>query len=191
MLRTGICLILGLLMLTGSTGSEAGPRVGDKFGSWTFLCKAYGPGETKCALVQELRLKKNGRSGKHLLAVNLGYIGSANVLALSLRTPLNAYLPAGVSINIDSGKRKKVPYRQCKTTGCVGMLKVSGKLRDELRRGLKMNVIYTLIMKKGVVKVPVSVSLRGVSAGLQALDGDSISPSDNDGGITETLSPVF
>jgi invasion protein IalB len=164
-------VVFALFILLLPAVGEAGPKVGDKFGRWTFTCKAYGPGETKCALVQEVRLKKGGRSGKRLLLATMGYIGSSNVLALAVRTPLNAYLPTGVVISVDSGRQRTIPFRQCKTDGCASVVKITRQFRDELTKGKKLHVRFKLILKKGLLKVPASVSLHGISRGFSALDG--------------------
>jgi invasion protein IalB len=176
-----------LVTLLLSSIVEAGPRVGDRFGDWVFSCKAYGPGETKCALTQEMRLKKGG---KRILWVSLGYVGKANVLALMIRAPLNSFLPSGVQVKVDSGRQNKMLFQQCKKEGCITIKKISKNFRDELSRGNKLTAQFKLILKKGTIKIPVSISLRGTERGLLALEGKT-SSGPGRGSNKKPQSPIF
>jgi invasion protein IalB len=171
LLRFSFALFL-LLLLTFSMVAQAGPKVGDKFGAWTFSCKAIGPGETKCGLAQNVIFKRGGKPV--FLSVTVAYNDSNNVLSMALKTPLYSYLTSGISMSIDSGYGKKVPFQQCKKGGCIGVFKINKKFRNALILGRTLKTEFKVILNKVVYKVPGSISLRGMAKGLVALDGGKI-----------------
>ncbi|MBF0453410.1 MAG: invasion associated locus B family protein [Magnetococcales bacterium] len=157
-----------LLLLLLPTQGESAPKVGDRFGAWTFSCKAMGPGKTRCGLIQQVQTR---RSGKTILYATLGYAGKGGRLVLMLRTPLNIYLPTGVQVGIDSGPLQSAPLQQCKKKGCVALLKISNTLLEAFYSGTQMRVVFRVILKEGVVAVPVKLMLNGLKNGILALEG--------------------
>ncbi|MBF0193997.1 MAG: invasion associated locus B family protein [Magnetococcales bacterium] len=163
-------VVLGLLVYIAlfiPTMGFTAPQVGDKFGSWTFSCKALGPSNTKCGLTQSIVSRS---SRKLILRANLGFIGKKGELLLVLRTPLNLYLKAGVMVKVDSGPKRNMILHQCKKSGCVAMYNVSQSFRNELILGNKLLVKFKLILKEGIVGIPVKINLNGVQKGINELE---------------------
>lgn len=147
---------------------DASPRVGDRFGNWVFNCKAYGPGDTKCGLTQDVRIK-NG--GKRLFSASIAYVGPSNTLTLVMNTPLNSLLLSGVQITVDSEASVTLPFQQCRKEGCIALQKISPALRRQLAIGRKMKVSFKLILNKGLVQIPATISLDGTAKGIMVLEG--------------------
>jgi invasion protein IalB len=162
--------VMYLLLLSPGIGLAA-PKVGDRFGNWTFACMAIGPGNTKCGLTQDVVSRS---SGKRILKATLGYLGKSGELILVLRTPLNLYLPTGVVANIDSGLKRRMVLQQCKKNGCIAVAKISQSFQDELFLGSRMRIKFKIILKEGIVGIPVKINLNGTQKGIQALEKSRI-----------------
>lgn len=92
-------------------------------------------------------------------------------------TPLSVYLPAGLELKIDGGKVSRAVFESCNVSGCHAGFALNEGLLASLKKGAKL--IVTLQDTKAN-KVPVPVSLKGISAGLERL-GELPSTAANDG----------
>jgi invasion protein IalB len=162
--------ILCLFLLNPVIASSA-PKVGDRFGNWTFACMAIGPDKTKCGLTQDIT-SRNSR--KLILKATLGYIGKGGELVLLFRTPLNLYLPTGVVINIDSGRERPMMLQQCKKNGCIAAARISQSFQEELFSGSRMLVKFKIILKEGIIGIPVKINLSSTRKGILALEKSRI-----------------
>lgn len=83
-----------------------------------------------------------------------------------ISTPLNVYLPAGLELRIDGGGVRRAVFETCNVTGCHAGFALEGTLLNGLRRG---NVLTVTIKDSKATQIPLKVSLRGITAGLEAL----------------------
>lgn len=83
-----------------------------------------------------------------------------------ISTPLNVYLPAGLELSIDGGSIRRAVFETCNATGCHAGFALERTLLSNLRRG---NELRVTMRNSKATQVPVSVPLKGISAGLKAL----------------------
>lgn len=96
-------------------------------------------------------------TGQLLLLVTIGVSGSSREPVMTVRTPLQLFLPAGVAMDIDGRDAAKLDYQTCDQNGCYARTAVSNALLESMFKGLKLNItLETMARQK--VKVPMSLS---------------------------------
>lgn len=85
-----------------------------------------------------------------------------------ISAPLNVYLPAGLELRIDGGRPRRAAFETCNISGCHSGFALAKPLVENLQKG---RVLTVTIRDSKATQIPIKVSLRGLSAGLQALRG--------------------
>lgn len=140
-----------------------------RFNDWYFRCpeRPVGEGVTKryCEVVQVAQNKDGNR------LLTLGITRAARPVdgkpwIVTLITPLNVYLPADISLQIDRGKPESHAYRNCNEGGCWVIINASGDMVGRLKRGNQATIRFQTVRQKNI---NVRVSLSGVTKALEAL----------------------
>ncbi len=141
-------------------------------GDWALQC----PEDTPCLLVQHIFLK--GNREKPLLSFILQFSDKPSRLVIAIRIPLGVMLTPGIELGVDGAKASTYPFHHCRPEGCLAIFPGSRKLRKTIERGQQANVGYYLTNGK---KYSVPVSLKGITAGLRALEKAAKSERGNNG----------
>jgi len=132
-------------------------------GDWALQC----PGDKKpCTLSQRI-LVEIKETKTPIVVVTFIYAGEPNALHAILRLPLGIALAHGMGLQIDENPSVTWGISHCDREGCLTMGKISPELRKSLESGEKANVIFHTLDGKAIT---VPASLKGITAGLKALD---------------------
>lgn len=152
------------LAATAAWADGAKPGAGQAFGDWVLHCTKSKDGQGACALHQKI-LARDTRLPVAAFAIARNK--DSRELRLAVILPLGLDIPAGVS-----GKAGDVPLtfaiQTCVRRGCVANTQVDEKLLETLRGA---DAFTTTFKMRGVTDpTTVPVSLKGLDAGLKALD---------------------
>ncbi|PHS70448.1 MAG: hypothetical protein COB22_08145 [Cycloclasticus sp.] len=156
---------VGFFLLIISTAAMAAPKVGDKFGAWSFKCQATAANKTSCALSQTLVNKKTKR---RVLRVVLSKQNKSNNHQLLVLAPLGIYIPSGVVATVDKGSSISLALATCSQQGCMARGAVSRQLLQKIKAGNNLNIKFSFNPK--AKPVTLQASLKGISAGIKALN---------------------
>ena len=129
------------------------------FADWILRCS----GDSPCFLNQTVRA-----NGVELTLLNANVVFRADDSSpfIIMATPLGINLPAGVQVKVDGGGVDRLAFNTCTHEGCFVGVALTGARLKRWRRGLSAQVKY----QDGAGKpVETELSLRGITAGLEAL----------------------
>nr|VFJ72572.1 MAG: Invasion protein IalB, involved in pathogenesis [Candidatus Kentron sp. FW] len=182
-LRNIATILVSIALLMSFGGVSAKEETKNKniestaHGDWELLCpkgkdkKEKGP----CILAQRIMLEINESKSK-LPIVSFQFVHTGKpralhaILSVSLLLEGGVVLAPGVRLEIGDKKKQKPvswPFSHCNTNGCSAASKVPSKLRKQLQAANKVNVSFQTVSGKTIT---VPSSLRGITAGLKALD---------------------
>lgn len=135
-------------------------------GDWVLRCpKEKDPKQEKpCTLMQQIVAEK---AKSPVVTVVFVHAGKPSALHAILRLPLGVALPTGMNLQIDEGEESKWRFNHCEPGGCLVTSKVNPELRKRLQAGNKANISFHSLVGQ---KITVPASLRGITAGLNALE---------------------
>ncbi|MDO9415814.1 invasion associated locus B family protein [Pararhizobium sp.] len=141
----------------------------ERFGDWEIVCPAP-PAEVAAAAaapvgVCRLQQAQAVNGGKDVVFL-FNIVLQADRPVAIISAPLNVYLPAGLTLRVDAGRVERAMFESCNVSGCHAGFALGPALLAALKRG--MQLVVTLQDTK-VNKIPVKVSLNGISAGLKTL----------------------
>lgn len=152
--------ILLLVLVFGLSVLAFRPSAAEVFQDWELVCNSQNS-ENTCRL-QQAQAVNGGKDVVFLF--NVISQGKANVGLIS--TPLEVYLPAGISLRVDKGKTRQAAFETCNLSGCHAGFQLDAQLLSALKSGA---VLTATLMDTKSTKIDVAVSLKGFSAGLNAL----------------------
>ena len=161
----GIAAVGSFLVLLSVGAGHAQPNVGDRFGDWTYICKALSKKRTVCALTQT---RVNPRTKQRVLKLTFRKMGKSGKLALIVAAPLGIHLATGMGGKVDKGKQFTLVWQSCTNQGCTAAVEVDDKLGIAIRAGKQLLIAFK--PRANVDALKFAVSLRGVTRGLEALD---------------------
>lgn len=159
--RTVLLSVLCLLCFLAFTPSQAQQA----FEDWNLVCPPAATEGDKpdCHLSQQ---KADPQSSSTLLLASIVLKGPKPSPFLILASPLGINLPAGLTLKVDRRTPVKLVFNTCTHQGCFAGLGLSKSMLRQFRRGLNAQVTYQDAARR---PVKVDLSLRGVTAGLEAL----------------------
>ncbi len=144
--------------------AEADPGESRVFRDWRLECeqpKADGP--RVCQISQRFVNQDDNRT---LLHMAVGYSIREDRPAAIFTLPLGISLPPGVLVRVDQGESRRLPIEHCLPNGCRAYLALEESLLAELKAGLAAQVTIHDLNRN---PVPIPVSLKGFTAGFNAL----------------------
>lgn len=96
-------------------------------------------------------------TGQLLLLVTIAVPGESRQPVLTVRTPLQLFLPAGVRIDVDGRNAEKLEFRTCDQQGCYVRNPISSTTLAAMVKGLKLNIILENLNNQQLT-VPMSLS---------------------------------
>lgn len=159
----------GDLALGEPVAGEAGigdPYVGAEFTDWVLRCIRTESGDDPCQLYQLLQ-DQEGNSVAEISVFPLPE-GQQAEAGVTIITPLETLLTEQVTLRIDDAQAKRYPFTFCAAVGCVSRIGLLGEEVDAFRRG-NAAVVRIVPAAAPDQEVVLTVSLRGFTAGFQAL----------------------
>jgi len=141
------------------------PKAHDRGLDWRIECNVQLVNQNVCALTQTL---VSAETGKRVLELVLRRVGKDRKLALTVVTPLDVFLAAGIAAKVDGGEQFNLVWQRCTAQGCQAMVAVDATLEKALKAGRHLLVGFK--NKANAEAVTVSASLKGIAQGIRALD---------------------
>jgi invasion protein IalB len=147
---------------------EAAPAQGAiterQFKDWTVRCGRQGEQGPQVCEMQQQRIDKEDRT---VMAVAVGKVPQTSDLGLLIILPLGILLPAGVSLQIDSGAEVPLEVDRCERQGCRIEMLLEPDLLNRLKAGSKATVFFEAVDPQGErQRLGVPISLLGFTAAL-------------------------
>ncbi|MBB5574985.1 MULTISPECIES: invasion associated locus B family protein [Rhizobium] len=153
-----------------------------KFDGWYYRCvdgkAADGSATTSCEVAQ-IATVKQGEQDVNILTLAIAKAPAPapapskkesktaqSDLVLTTLVPLNMYLPAGLSIDVNDKPVVQLTYRNCNQAGCWSQQKLDAKMVAALSKAA--DGVGHVQMMNGQ-KVNIKFSLKGLAAALDAL----------------------
>lgn len=157
-------LLLAASALAPAGAGMAKPLAGEAFGDWLLRCTKTSTGEQACALHQRIMAEDTRQP---VAAIALARNRDSRELRLAAVLPLGLDIPAGVT-----GKAGAVTLpltvQTCVRRGCIASTAVDEKTLDALRGADGFSLTFKMRLVAEPTTIP--VSLKGLEAGLKALD---------------------
>ena len=158
-----VAVLAHAAMLHVGAASAEGPRVGERFGDWTFECTALAESQTECALSQVL-MDGDRQVPVAKFSLNKDNLGEARFLIAVLPLGIDATMP--ISARIDQGKPTSLQLLTCLAGGCIARLPLDPAIVKEMKGGMRMSVFFNFVGSADQTVFP--VSLAGVTKGFAA-----------------------
>lgn len=155
---------------SGPAASAEAASVGQYYvdsthGDWTLRCIKAPEGTDPCELYQLLQ-DGNGNSVSEVSIIPLTGEAAAGATIVA---PLETDLIAGLGWKIDSGQQQGYPFNFCAPVGCVARVGFTQAEVDALKRGNAVTVSLLPFGLEAEGRVDLSLSLRGFTAGIDAV----------------------
>lgn len=138
-------------------------RPDQTFNDWKVRCERAPNGGERCYMFQVL-VRSESRDPILHIAIGRSQPGAQPVALLTL--PLGVILPPGVTVQVDGGVSKKVPWEICARAGCRAAVPVDQSLLQAMRAGSRAMVGF-VGPDRNEHELPVSLS--GFTAAFNAL----------------------
>ena len=114
-----------------------------------------------CLVEQKVYVAKTGQL---IGAVTIRIPGETKQPVMMIQTPVGLFLPAGVTVDVDSANAEKFELQTCDASGCYVGSPMSKDLLERMQKGQKLNVSFQNLQKK-VITLP--MALAGFAAAYQ------------------------
>lgn len=144
---------------------NAAPETADKNAAAPAEQNAAAPAEgiTICQITQLLNEKG---SDQPVMQVAIGYLPGQEQPVAALTLPLGIWLPPGLQLQVDSGKKGRIPVDTCIPSGCRAGFELDAEFLASMRQGNQLNVTFGGGNRKPLT---IPISLQGFSAALDSL----------------------
>ncbi|MCX7645707.1 MAG: invasion associated locus B family protein [Rhodobacteraceae bacterium] len=149
-------------------GGQIGtPYVKEEHGDWDIRCIRTPSGNDPCQLYQLLK-DADGNSVAEIALFPLVPPQDQAVAGGNIISPLETLLPAGVTMQIDSGEPRRYPFTFCTETGCFARIGYTEADVNRFKRGAKATVTIVPVLAPDQ-RIQLPVSLTGFTAGYDRL----------------------
>lgn len=151
--------------------SQADAEIGElylaaTFGDWEQRCVKAEDGSDPCRLYQLLK-DSVGNPTAEISLFNLPAGGQA-IAGAAILVPLDTLLSANLAFVVDANREQFYPYTVCGLDGCIARVGFSAEQIAQMKNGAAATLT---IVPAGAPdqKVPVAMSLKGFTAGFEAV----------------------
>jgi invasion protein IalB len=157
-------------------GAPAAPSIGQTytaaaFDAWEQRCVKTESGADPCQLYQLLK-DAQGNSVAEISMFALPEGGQAAAGA-TIVAPLETLLSEQLVLQIDEGKAKVYPFTWCSQIGCIARVGFLAEEVEQFKKGAKATITIVPVVAPDQ-KVVVEVSLKGFTAGYEAVRASNI-----------------
>lgn len=163
-----------------AAGAEGGPGTAylkATHEDWSLLCVKVAEGTEPCVLSQRgFRTDPDGTQ-KPVAELNLFPLpaGGPAALGANFIAPLGTLLTENLRLQIDDSPVKVYPFSWCDAEGCVARVGLTTEEVEAMKKGSTLKaVVYPVEAPEEKVELP--LSLKGFTAGLEALLAASPAP---------------
>lgn len=136
-------------------------------GDWEERCMRGAEGRPDLCQIYQLLKDDEGNSVAELGMFPLP-AGEKAVAGASITAPLETLLTEALTLRIDGGKGKVYPFSWCDRAGCVARVGFTAEEISAFKKGNKATLTIVPVAAPDQ-KVTVSISLKGFTAGFDAL----------------------
>ncbi|MCR9214272.1 MAG: invasion associated locus B family protein [Proteobacteria bacterium] len=133
-------LLLAGITISNSQAQTASPdtqATGAK-SSWSVRCAATSrEAAPDCSIEQRAVVTQTGRL---LMQITIRVPAETLKPVLMIQGPLGTYLPAGVTLDVDSNKFQKLEFQTCEANGCYAASPLTSDQLKQLFNGQKLNI---------------------------------------------------
>ena len=148
----------------GETAPGEGTITERQFQDWTVRCGRQSEQAPQMCEMQHQTIDNEGRT---VMAVAVGELPGTSDLGLLILLPLRVLLPAGVSLQVDSGAGTPLQVDWCERQGCRIEMLLEPDLLNRLKAGTKATVLFeALDEERQVRRLAYPISLLGFTAAL-------------------------
>jgi len=125
---------------------------------WQVQCLRTADGKDPCEMFQLLKDK----DGNKVASISIMALpkGKEAVAGITITTPLESLLTAGVALQIDSQKPITLPYNFCSKVGCFSNVALKANELDLFKKGSKIAMVVVPVAAPDK-KVDLTISLKG------------------------------
>lgn len=135
-----------------------------QFRDWMVRC---GRPNEQAAEVCEMQQQQVDSEDRTVMAVAVGQVPGTSDLGLLIVVPLGILLPAGVTLQVDSGAEIPLQVDRCERQGCRIEMLLEPELLNRLKAGAKATVFFEAFDPEGErQRLGVPISLLGFTAAL-------------------------
>lgn len=168
---------VSLIALSGAAFAQeqdaaatAEPQVGETYvsetsGDWDVRCLKSEDGNDPCQVYQ-LLLNEAGNAVAEFTMLPLND-GGAAVAGATMVTPLETYLPAGVTMTIDGGQERRYDFTFCNVEGCISRMGFTDADVALMKKGAKAIVGLVPAGSESGEPVVLTLSLTGFTAAFE------------------------
>ena len=153
-----------MLVLSLPNASVASPKLGDRFGDWTYGCSGKEDKKENCFLSQTIVEKATNKS---VLILQFARNEQTKDLVLTAIMPLGIHFPAAVVANIDNKEAFKFTLLSCLNIGCIGTYAPDRTGKNALFAGKTLDIKFAV--DAGKKPVVIKASLLGLSDAIKVL----------------------
>ena len=122
--------------------------------AWRVQCEGAGQA-LDCRLSQTLVVQQ---TGQRLLAVVVRRPSKAELPALMINLPHGLFLPAGVTLQLDTAKPETLPVQTCDAQGCYAGTTVTTDMLAALQKSQQLSVVVQDLKKQPIT---VTITMAG------------------------------
>jgi invasion protein IalB len=154
---------------SGQAAPAEGTITERQFKDWTVRCgRQNQQGREVC----EMQQQQTDNEGRTVMAVAVGQVPGRSDLGLLIIVPLGVLLPAGVTLQIDSGAEMPLVVDRCERQGCRIEMLLEPELLTRLKSGSQAKVFFEAFDPQGERRrLGIPLSLLGFTAALDQVTG--------------------
>ncbi|OKP64662.1 hypothetical protein BTE77_34450 [Ensifer adhaerens] len=137
-----------------------------QFSDWELVCPPPAHGARRGNRVAACRLSQVHAGNDGSAVFRFSVIMQDKTAVASITTPLNVYLPAGLSLSVDGGRPARALFEACNVSGCHAVFPLEGALLAQLKAGRAFKLT---LHDTSVSEIKVTISLKGFTDGFDAL----------------------
>lgn len=134
-----------------------------QYKDWAVQCRQPESAGSKICVMFQRQVLEDGRT---LLVTTVRKTADETDSVATLQLPLGVLLEPGVSISVDDGDTRVLPYRLCNTNGCLVTFALNEQMKTAFTKGEAAQVVVTAANEEPIT---VRISLNGFSAALNTL----------------------
>lgn len=146
------------------------PYIAEVSGDWSLRCLKAGEGNPDPCQLYQLLLDEEGNSVAEISMFPINDGGDATAGA-TVVVPLETLLTEQVTISVDGGSARRIPFSFCNPAGCVSRIGFNDEHVNQFKRG---NEATLRIVPAAAPDQPVllTISLTGFTAGFNNVVGN-------------------
>jgi invasion protein IalB len=162
--------VAAVLTVAAPASAQQGEElVRTPFGDWTKLCTQDN---ATCVIEQIGRTA----AGEDALSFQIEKLPEAQDVngqrveaVANIRVPLGVVLTQGLRLQIDQGEVSASPFFMCQQVGCLVRAPLQAQLVDQLKRGARATMGYTVLQNGEPAEISVNISLSGFTRAIDSL----------------------